>query len=57
MEIEKVRDILTEVALDHNGMPIEEAIKILALALLHIADSVHGLESQSSAILSELKEI
>ncbi len=56
MEIEKVRKILTEVALDHSGMSTEEAIKNLALALLHIADSVHGLESESSAILAAVSE-
>ena len=56
MEIVKVREILTEVGLDHSGMPTEEAIKKLALALLHIADAVHGLEGDSAAIRSALSE-
>jgi len=44
MEIEKVREILTAVALDHGNMPNDEAIKQLALALLHIAESIDNLE-------------
>jgi len=56
MEIEKVRDILREVALDHRGMPVDEAVKNLALALLHIADAVHGLENDSTAIRLTLSE-
>ena len=44
MEIEKVREILKEVALDHGNMTNDDAIKQLALALLHIAESIDNLE-------------
>ena len=57
MEIEKVRDILRDVALDHSGMPADESIKILAVALGHIAEAIHGLENDSAAIRSALADI
>ena len=56
MEIVKVREMLTEVGLDNSGMPMDEAIKKIAIALLHIAESVDSLEGDMAAILSVLSE-
>jgi len=44
MEIQKVRELLTGVALDHSPDKPDGAIQAIALALLHIAEAVDDLQ-------------
>lgn len=44
MEIDKVRGLLKDVALAHSPIPADKAIQQIALALMHLAESVHKIE-------------
>lgn len=44
MEIQKVNDLLQSIALDHSEKKPAEAIQKIALALMHMAESLHKTE-------------
>ena len=57
MEIEKVREHLLKVALDHSHQKPDEAIQSIALALLHMAEGIADLEAQTRGISQRLKDL
>lgn len=46
MEIEKVRELLVKIALDHGQPPMktEDALRNIANALLHVAEAVNDIQ-------------
>lgn len=48
MEIKVVRELLVKVALDHAGMPTDEALKHIATVMLHIAEGVNEIRQHLS---------
>jgi len=49
MELAKLRDLLVTVALDHSNMPVEEMLKNIANAMLHIAEAVADIQRRLPA--------
>jgi hypothetical protein len=50
MELQKIRELLTAIALDHSKQKPDEAIQSIALALLHMAEGISEIQSQLHAL-------
>lgn len=50
MEIHIVRNLLKDIALDHSKNKPDKAIQNIALALMHMAEAIHQLESDVASL-------
>jgi hypothetical protein len=44
MDLKKINELLSQVALDHSADKPEEATQKIALALMHMAEGIHEIQ-------------